>query len=157
MSPCLCPCRKHTVYYGGFHSSHRVVIWLWDILSSDFTSEERAMFLKVGSASTSRGGGLTSEQGGWNECIIYNIINTRVPDTLRHSSSKGLVQSNLEKKKNPNPVLTLLFLLCSCSSVRHQLLAAPTAGLRVPQASVLHPLCGGLRRPGEKPGGTGLS
>ncbi|CAL8262973.1 unnamed protein product [Boreogadus saida] len=38
--------KKHTVYYGGFHSSHRVVIWLWDILSSDFTSEERAMFLK---------------------------------------------------------------------------------------------------------------
>ncbi|KAK0148520.1 Ubiquitin-protein ligase E3B [Merluccius polli] len=38
--------KKHTVYYGGFHSSHRVVIWLWDILSSDFTAEERAMFLK---------------------------------------------------------------------------------------------------------------
>ncbi|XP_077457309.1 ubiquitin-protein ligase E3B isoform X2 [Stigmatopora argus] len=38
--------KKHTVYYGGFHSSHRVIIWLWDILSSDFTSEERAMFLK---------------------------------------------------------------------------------------------------------------
>ena len=39
--------RKHTVYYGGFHSSHRVIIWLWDILSSDFNSDERAMFLKV--------------------------------------------------------------------------------------------------------------
>lgn len=39
--------RKHTVYYGGFHSSHRVIIWLWDILSSDFSAEERAMFLKV--------------------------------------------------------------------------------------------------------------
>ncbi|KAJ3603860.1 hypothetical protein NHX12_028601 [Muraenolepis orangiensis] len=38
--------KKHTVYYGGFHSSHRVVIWLWDILSGDFTAEERAMFLK---------------------------------------------------------------------------------------------------------------
>ncbi|KAL6114241.1 ubiquitin-protein ligase E3B [Pungitius pungitius] len=38
--------KKHTVYYGGFHSSHRVIIWLWDILSSDFTSDERAMFLK---------------------------------------------------------------------------------------------------------------
>uniref|UniRef100_A0A8C8FJK6 Ubiquitin-protein ligase E3B n=1 Tax=Oncorhynchus tshawytscha TaxID=74940 RepID=A0A8C8FJK6_ONCTS len=38
--------KKHTVYYGGFHSSHRVIIWLWDILSSDFSSEERAMFLK---------------------------------------------------------------------------------------------------------------
>lgn len=41
--------RKHTVYYGGFHSSHRVIIWLWDILSSDFNAEERAMFLKVSS------------------------------------------------------------------------------------------------------------
>lgn len=41
--------RKHTVYYGGFHSSHRVIIWLWDILSSDFTADERAMFLKVNS------------------------------------------------------------------------------------------------------------
>ncbi|CAG5922940.1 unnamed protein product [Menidia menidia] len=39
--------KKHTVYYGGFHSSHRVIIWLWDILSSDFNAEERAMFLKV--------------------------------------------------------------------------------------------------------------
>ncbi|XP_017269469.1 ubiquitin-protein ligase E3B [Kryptolebias marmoratus] len=38
--------KKHTVYYGGFHSSHRVIIWLWDILSSDFNAEERAMFLK---------------------------------------------------------------------------------------------------------------
>lgn len=39
--------RKHTVYYGGFHGSHRVIIWLWDILASDFTPDERAMFLKV--------------------------------------------------------------------------------------------------------------
>lgn len=39
--------RKHTVYYGGFHGSHKVIIWLWDILASDFTPEERAMFLKV--------------------------------------------------------------------------------------------------------------
>ncbi|XP_023689106.1 ubiquitin-protein ligase E3B [Paramormyrops kingsleyae] len=38
--------KKHTVYYGGFHSSHRVIIWLWDILSSDFSAVERAMFLK---------------------------------------------------------------------------------------------------------------
>uniref|UniRef100_A0A8C5H7Y4 Ubiquitin-protein ligase E3B n=1 Tax=Gouania willdenowi TaxID=441366 RepID=A0A8C5H7Y4_GOUWI len=38
--------KKHTVYYGGFHSSHRVIIWLWDILSSDFNADERAMFLK---------------------------------------------------------------------------------------------------------------
>jgi hypothetical protein len=39
--------RKHTVYYGGFHGSHRVITWLWDVLASDFTPDERAMFLKV--------------------------------------------------------------------------------------------------------------
>ncbi|XP_045379023.2 ubiquitin-protein ligase E3B isoform X1 [Camelus bactrianus] len=38
--------KRHTVYYGGFHGSHRVIIWLWDILASDFTPDERAMFLK---------------------------------------------------------------------------------------------------------------
>ncbi|KAL3269176.1 hypothetical protein HHI36_008261 [Cryptolaemus montrouzieri] len=38
--------RKHTQYYGGFHDSHRVVGWLWDILEKDFTEEEKAMFLK---------------------------------------------------------------------------------------------------------------
>lgn len=38
--------RKHTQYYGGFHDSHRVVVWLWDILSKDFTEEERKLFLK---------------------------------------------------------------------------------------------------------------
>ncbi|XP_069788822.1 ubiquitin-protein ligase E3B isoform X2 [Narcine bancroftii] len=38
--------KKHTVYYGGFHGSHRVIAWLWDILAHDFTGEERAMFLK---------------------------------------------------------------------------------------------------------------
>ncbi|XP_078083401.1 ubiquitin-protein ligase E3B [Mustelus asterias] len=38
--------KKHTVYYGGFHGNHRVITWLWDILARDFTSEERAMFLK---------------------------------------------------------------------------------------------------------------
>ncbi|XP_073916937.1 ubiquitin-protein ligase E3B isoform X2 [Castor canadensis] len=38
--------KKHTVYYGGFHGSHRVITWLWDVLASDFTPDERAMFLK---------------------------------------------------------------------------------------------------------------
>ncbi|KAJ6656720.1 hypothetical protein lerEdw1_003607 [Lerista edwardsae] len=38
--------KKHTVYYGGFHGSHRVIIWLWDILANDFSPDERAMFLK---------------------------------------------------------------------------------------------------------------
>ncbi|XP_066459961.1 ubiquitin-protein ligase E3B [Eleutherodactylus coqui] len=38
--------KKHTVYYGGFHGSHRVIVWLWDILANDFNSDEKAMFLK---------------------------------------------------------------------------------------------------------------
>ncbi|XP_078045060.1 ubiquitin-protein ligase E3B [Augochlora pura] len=38
--------RKHTKYYGGFHDSHRVVCWLWDILENDFSEDERGMFLK---------------------------------------------------------------------------------------------------------------
>ncbi|GLH04043.1 E3 ubiquitin-protein ligase Nedd-4 [Gryllus bimaculatus] len=38
--------RKHTQYYGGFHDSHRVVCWLWDILDKDFNDEERRLFLK---------------------------------------------------------------------------------------------------------------
>ncbi len=31
--------RKHTSYYGGFHDSHRVVVWLWDILEKDFNDK----------------------------------------------------------------------------------------------------------------------
>lgn len=42
--------RRHTQYYGGFHDSHRVVCWLWDILEKDFTEEERGLFLKVSRA-----------------------------------------------------------------------------------------------------------
>ncbi|XP_050531707.1 ubiquitin-protein ligase E3B isoform X2 [Daktulosphaira vitifoliae] len=38
--------RKHTQYYGGFHDSHRVILWLWDVLQKDFTENERALFLK---------------------------------------------------------------------------------------------------------------
>lgn len=38
--------RRNTQYYGGFHDSHRVVCWLWDILEKDFTEEERGLFLK---------------------------------------------------------------------------------------------------------------
>ena len=38
--------RRNTSYYGGFHDSHRVVSWLWDILEKDFTDKERSMFLK---------------------------------------------------------------------------------------------------------------
>lgn len=38
--------RRHTQYYGGFHDSHRVIIWLWDVLQKDFSEEERRLFLK---------------------------------------------------------------------------------------------------------------
>lgn len=38
--------RKHTKYFGGFHSNHRVINWLWDILEKDFNAEEHRMFLK---------------------------------------------------------------------------------------------------------------
>lgn len=42
----LADLRKHTKYYGGFHSSHRVINWLWEILERDFTPEEHRQFLK---------------------------------------------------------------------------------------------------------------
>jgi len=38
--------KQHVVYYGGFHSSHRVVKWLWDILENDYCPAERGAFLK---------------------------------------------------------------------------------------------------------------
>lgn len=39
--------RRHAQYYGGFHDSHRVVCWLWDILEKDFSEKERGLYLKV--------------------------------------------------------------------------------------------------------------
>ena len=38
--------RKNTKYFGGFHNSHRVICWLWDILERDFSPEEHRLFLK---------------------------------------------------------------------------------------------------------------
>ncbi|GMR42452.1 hypothetical protein PMAYCL1PPCAC_12647 [Pristionchus mayeri] len=38
--------RKHVQYYGGFHSGHRLIKWLWQILENDFSAEERRLFLK---------------------------------------------------------------------------------------------------------------
>ncbi len=38
--------RRHTHYYGGFHDSHRVVSWLWEVLERDFSDRERGAFLK---------------------------------------------------------------------------------------------------------------
>ena len=43
-------CRRHTQYYGGYHNNHKVINWLWDVLSSDFTPEECSLFLKVSHA-----------------------------------------------------------------------------------------------------------
>ena len=38
--------RRNTSYYGGFHDSHRVINWLWEILEKDFNDKERSLFLK---------------------------------------------------------------------------------------------------------------
>ncbi len=38
--------RRHTHYYGGFHDSHKVIVWLWDILEKEFDPKERVAFLK---------------------------------------------------------------------------------------------------------------
>lgn len=38
--------KMHVHYYGGFHSQHRVIKWLWEILEKDLEPEERRLFLK---------------------------------------------------------------------------------------------------------------
>ncbi|ETN82124.1 HECT-domain protein [Necator americanus] len=38
--------KKHVQYYGGFHGSHRLIKWLWEIVEKDFTPDERRLFLK---------------------------------------------------------------------------------------------------------------
>ncbi|KJH50130.1 HECT-domain protein [Dictyocaulus viviparus] len=38
--------KKHVQYYGGFHGSHRLIKWLWEIVEKDFTPDERKLFLK---------------------------------------------------------------------------------------------------------------
>jgi len=38
--------RRNTSYYGGFHDSHKVVVWLWEILEKDFNDKEKGGFLK---------------------------------------------------------------------------------------------------------------
>lgn len=74
--------RKHTVYYGGFHSSHRVIIWLWDILSSDFTAEERAMFLKVNPL-------ISSQRRLIDQTTHFWPFNCAVCDQLLEAASSG--------------------------------------------------------------------
>ncbi|KAK2710457.1 hypothetical protein QYM36_011849 [Artemia franciscana] len=38
--------RRNTHYYGGFHDSHRVIQWLWDIVEKELTEVEQRKFLK---------------------------------------------------------------------------------------------------------------
>lgn len=38
--------KHHTEYHGGYHSGHKVISWLWDILANEFDVEERGKFLK---------------------------------------------------------------------------------------------------------------
>lgn len=33
--------RRNTSYYGGFHDSHRVIVWLWEVLERDFSDAEK--------------------------------------------------------------------------------------------------------------------
>jgi len=39
--------RRNTSYYGGFHDSHKVIVWLWDILEKDFNDKEKGSFFEV--------------------------------------------------------------------------------------------------------------
>ena len=38
--------KHHIDYHGGYHAGHKVISWLWDILTNDFDIEERGKFLK---------------------------------------------------------------------------------------------------------------
>jgi ubiquitin-protein ligase E3 B len=38
--------KKNVEYLGGFHPGHQIVRWLWDVLCKDFTTAEKALFLK---------------------------------------------------------------------------------------------------------------
>ncbi|RNA43855.1 ubiquitin- ligase E3B isoform X2 [Brachionus plicatilis] len=38
--------KKNVQYWGGLHSSHRLVKWLWEIVENDFDQEEKSLFLK---------------------------------------------------------------------------------------------------------------
>eukprot|EP00116_Pleurobrachia_bachei_P006155 sb/3466417/ len=38
--------RKHVRYLGGYHGSHRVILWFWDITLNEFTEEEKSSLLK---------------------------------------------------------------------------------------------------------------
>ncbi|XP_062521053.1 ubiquitin-protein ligase E3B-like [Corticium candelabrum] len=38
--------KKHVEYMGGFHPSHQIVRWLWDVVGKDFDACEKGLFLK---------------------------------------------------------------------------------------------------------------
>ncbi|UJR25011.1 hypothetical protein I4U23_006372 [Adineta vaga] len=38
--------KSNVVYQGGYHRTHTVIKWLWQILEQDFSREERALFLR---------------------------------------------------------------------------------------------------------------
>lgn len=40
-------CRSNIVYQGGYHRTHPVIKWLWQVLEQEFSREERALFLRV--------------------------------------------------------------------------------------------------------------
>lgn len=69
--------RRHTQYYGGFHDSHRVISWLWDILERDFSEEERRLFLKV------RNVQLNQSQTSFPVLSVGDFLVENVPSTLR--------------------------------------------------------------------------
>ena len=39
--------RSNVVYQGGYHRTHPVIKWLWQVLEQEFSREERALFLRV--------------------------------------------------------------------------------------------------------------
>ena len=38
--------RQHTRYHGGYHNSHKVINWLWEVVGQELTLEEKGLFLK---------------------------------------------------------------------------------------------------------------
>lgn len=39
--------RSNIVYQGGYHRTHPVIKWLWQVLEQEFSREERSLFLRV--------------------------------------------------------------------------------------------------------------
>lgn len=62
-----------------------------------------------------------------------------VNSTRREKSQHGCSRASMAAVANPSVPLTPL-----CIAVCDQLLPAPTPRIRLPQASVLHPLCGSV-------------